>query len=958
MLGNRSVGALRAKISACSFLYWEQLSLCRRIVNVGIMNPATGYDADVHESPKAEGASDCVDRHSALDAGGQEEPGTKINRSLVPLHALESDLKPFDNASGPTGIADGERASAGSAKPKAKLRSCANPLYPLLLEIARAKNKDLELLFTILWSINAPPSLRALPRIARHLRRSLLILQLKYEVNLASAGLGEWPEMLKWLASDPEVNHLCYGKKRQFTSVHYHCATTHSFYAFLWELVGRGLACVRAYLALLYIDQAAKRVCRENYESHLREGSEVALRGHNPYEASHAAHILLKSENARLLLSRVADTSSFDELYEEVNAIDAKQNETAILLHLPALKGYLTRLRNDVPTDRITSITSRQRPSSSTRPRAPRGTQNQSKTDVHTVETAHGKVGIRRRTPPVDERTRSRLRETDGTPDEVSRGEAVWIATSPEANVDPAVHAAIFRQAARAMHKPTELMLGHQRHLSTDELTLLLRQSREAALRFAGSSGNASEPQRKLAMLATALCSLFTWTDIDDAAETLVFGQGTPNTHSRHAIFVAEDPADDYFRIEALVPEYTTVGKFDVSLFRNMADYVILPLPPIVGLVIRALFRAELSGGVDAPLGLMRNTAGLERSIERILKEIEPTGRLTLSRIRESLFSRVVSATRGDVALSSLILARKHYSVDAELYYLAYGTREIAKVYLEAVQKIHTAAFTSSEWTPPAVDIDRLVPDADLGCRYYPLAAELGDSIAEIRERAVDAWRKMRKRRNFDALDQAFVKLHNDLTLYICLRFAYSTGVRAITSPLPNFDEIIVLELADGHCVGVLDWSDKDDQAHYHKRELFLDQDELEDLKNYAGYLKNVRKAIPGPKSTKSASCFYIVSGKRKLVTPTSTAKLFGDAYPYPPNTHRRVLSRSLRLAGMSPEIIRAGILGHWSTDREPWSSLSGLSLPMIRDAILRYVPPLVKQLGFTESLEKVVLHG
>lgn len=922
------------------------------------MKSAICCDADVHENPKAEGASDCVDQRSVLDVAGQIEPGTTIDRPLVPPQASESNSKPLENVSGPTGVADGETASVGSARPKAKLRSCANPLYPLLLEIARDKKKDLELLFTILWSTNAPPSLRALPRVARNLRRSLLILELKYGIDLAAAGLAKWPDMLKWLAFDPDVRHLCYGKKRQFTSVLYHCATTHSFYSFLWELVGTGLACVRAYLALLYIDQAAKRVPRENYEFHLREGSEVALRGHNPYEASHAVHSLLESQNARLLFSRVADTSSFDDLYKEVNAIDAKQNETTILLHLPALKGYLTRLRNDVPSERITSITSKQRPSSGTRTRAPRGTQNKSKTDVHTVETAHGKVGIRRRTPPVDERTRSRLRERDGTPDEVSRGEAVWIATSPEANVDPAVHAAIFRQAARAMHKPTELMLGHQRHLSTDELTLLLRQSRKAALRFAGSGCNASESQRKLAMLATALCSLFTWTDIDDAAETLVFGQGTPNTHSGHAIFIAEDPADDYFRIEALVPEYTTAGKFDDSLFRHMADYVILPLPPIVGLVIRALFRAELSRTLDQPLRLMRNTPGLERSIERILKEIEPTGRLTLSRIRESLFSRVVSATRGDVALSSLTLARKHYSVDAELYYLAYGTREIAKIYLDVVQKIHTAAFTSSECIPPAVDVDRLVPDADLGCRYYPLTAELGDAIAGIRERAVDAWRKMRKRRNFDALDPAFVKLHNDLTLYTCLRFAYSTGVRAITSPLPSFDEIIMLELADGHCVGVLDWSDKDDQAHYHKRELFLDQDELEDLKNYAGYLKNVRKAIPGPKSTSNASCFYIVSGKRKLVTPTSTARLFGDIYPYPANTHRRVLSRSLRLAGMSPEIIRAGILGHWSTDREPWSALSGLSLPMIRDAILRHVPPLVKQLGFAESLEKVVLHG
>jgi hypothetical protein len=349
----------------------------------------------------------------------------------------------------------------------------------------------------------------------------------------------------------------------------------------------------------------------------------------------------------------------------------------------------------------------------------------------------------------------------------------------------------------------------------------------------------------------------------------------------------------------------------------------------------------------------------MESAIERTLKQVDSTGRLTLSRIRESLFARVVSATRGDVALSSLIFARQHHTVDAELYYLAYGTREIAGIYLDVAQKIHTAAFP--DWIPPAVDIERLVPDADLGCRYYPLIEEFAGRIAEIRKRAVDAWRKLRKRRKFDPLDPEFVKHHNILTFYVCLRFAFATGVRAVTSPLPDFDEIIVLEMADGRCVGVLDWSDKDDREHYHKRELFLDDDEQEDLKIYSKYLKEVRKATPGVKSTSSASCFYIVGGKRKLVSPASTAKIFGSMYPYPPNTHRRVLSRELRLAGisaMSPEIIRAGILGHWSADREPWSALSGLSLPTIRDAILRHVPAIVNRLGFAESLEKAVRHG
>ena len=961
MSGNRNFELLRAKNISRAICVLDALSLSARIVTVGIMSSATGQDAVVHENRAKERERDCVDRCSALDSTGQEEARTTITGASVPVQALGSDSQPLGEKRGPTGSSMSGTGKIESAKPKARLRCCANPLYPALLGIARKQNKDLELLFTILWSINAPPSLRALPRVARNLRRSLLILELRYEIDLAAAGLAEWPEMLKWLASDSDIDQLCYGRKRQFASVLYHCATTHSIYAILWELVGSGLACVRACLALLYIEQAPERVSKEDYERHLREGAGVALRCHNPYEAQHAFHGLLASENVQGLFSSVADTSSLEELQREVLAINVKLNEGAVLLHLPALKGYLTRLASGIPSERITAITSKQRNSSGPKSHQPGSAPTKNKTKIHTVETPRGNVGMTRSTPPMDPEKVRRLLEADTNPSEVRKTEDVWIATPPAPNVDPAVHATVFRAAARAMHKPIELMRSHQRNLSTDEIAILVRHSGEVARMYGLSRAQAPELRRKLLGLAIALCSFFTWSEICDAASVLIFGPDTINGDAPLAIFLAENPSDDHFRARALVPEYTTVGKFDPSIFRPTADYAILPLPPVVSLLIRVLFAKQLQEGFEQPLRLTRNDPGMESAIEQTLKQIDSTGRLTLSRIRESLFSRVVSATKGDLALTSLVFARKHYSVDAEMYYLAYGTREIAKIYLDVANKIHTAAFP--DWTLPAVDIDRLVPDADLGCRYYPLIEELVGRITVIRRRGVDAWRKLRKRRKLDPSDPEFAKLHNDLTLYVCLRFAYSTGVRAITSPLPSFDEIIVLRLDDERCVGVVDWSDKDDRAHYHKRELFLDPDELEDLEDYSEYLTKVRKAIPGPKSTNNASCFYIVNGKRILVSPASTAKLFGNVYPYPPNTHRRVLSRELRLAGMSgmsgmsPEIIRAGILGHWAADREPWSALSGLSLPMIRDAILRYVPPIVTRIGFAESLEKAVRH-
>ncbi len=99
------------------------------------------------------------------------------------------------------------------------------------------------------------------------------------------------------------------------------------------------------------------------------------------------------------------------------------------------------------------------------------------------------------------------------------------------------------------------------------------------------------------------------------------------------------------------------------------------------------------------------------------MKDVDPTGRVSLSRIRESLFFRIVSATGGDIALTSLVFAKAHHTVDAEMFYLSSSARKVAGICLEASQRIHAAALPDLDI--PLVDIERLVPDADLGCRFY-----------------------------------------------------------------------------------------------------------------------------------------------------------------------------------------------------------------------------------------------
>ncbi len=151
-------------------------------------------------------------------------------------------------------------------------------------------------------------------------------------------------------------------------------------------------------------------------------------------------------------------------------------------------------------------------------------------------------------------------------------GDETWIADQAAPNVAPAVHAAVFRTATRAMHRPFELMQFQQGNLSTDEIALLMRRIHEIALKCGSPTGQTPKPRDKVLFLAIALCTLFTWSEVTDAAEAYNFAPLSMNESTPLAIFLASDPAEDHFRIRALVPKYATASKSDPALFRNTAD--------------------------------------------------------------------------------------------------------------------------------------------------------------------------------------------------------------------------------------------------------------------------------------------------------------------------------------------------------------------------------------------------
>jgi hypothetical protein len=857
---------------------------------------------------------------------------------------------------------------SGTNNEKARpLRCCAHPLFDELEKLAEKHPEYRPVLLAMAWRVHMPPSLRALSIVAGNLRRSLILLRDVFAVDLDERGLASWLEPLEWLALDSQVRALtCPLTTRPGNPLHYHCASTHSIYAMFGEEAGQEINLIRSVLILMYINDAESRVPFDEYERHLRNGFVgITLKGHVPDEARRAIHYFASESDTAITI--IPEATSLDELIARISTVVIPDSKDAIR-HWSELRKYVQNMWRGIASDRRTTIFPKLHTS-------PSSAQNRSTTrSRQTSYTVHGPSGAARITRymhPLTDRKRRELAARDIPPDEdTGIGIFFIIKEKIDRNVEKSVRDARFRLERRMLHRPVDLITCYERNLSQDEVGVVFRDARKLVLDYTAQGYHDPNLKRALQVSAGSLISYFTRSEPEEASELIVLSPKCQNADAELAIFLADDSRHDYFRIQAIDYGYRS-DKFDAKSFRVRSDYVYLPLPPIASLVVRALL-ADGNGQLSIlePVRVMRMSGiELEAAIRSKLKKLDPTGRLTPGRLQRSFFASLVAETGGDLAVTSLILAKPHPSVHAELYYLAIGLRSAAELYRRVSRKIHAATFPN--WTPIEAAIEDFVADLDVGCRYYPIFEELREKITTICDLAREAWRRIARIRNINVHDPEFERNHNMVTLALTLTFSYSTGVRAITSPLPFLKDIEEVLDQEGHVkCGIADWTDKDNGSRYHKRELYIVPDTMAMLRAYQKYLDRVCAALRPSKEAGHLPAFFLVKGQAVAISPKSIAEVGGGLYAYPPNSHRRVLIRGLRAgilesrAGIeesrqcSPEIIRAGILGHWTTGQEPWSELSNLPLRAIEDALLLNIPKILEKLGFVSFLKSPEKHN
>lgn len=837
----------------------------------------------------------------------------------------------------PWSPADPASGSAAKALKASVLRCCAHPAYAKLEQLAKGNNIRTGALLDILWRVHAPPSLRALSVVARNLWSSLVMLRSIFGVDLEAFGLDQWLCPLEWLDSDEGVRKLS-GLKENYSGnqLRHHCTTSHSIYAICGDKACYEFDCLRALLILLYVQDAEVRTSLADYELHLRKGADLTVRGHSPYEAWLAMHYLANG-SANQLLDVATGVTALETLVDRI-ADQSIPDALHAIRRWPGLVIFVRHLWDRIPSDRRTLIAPKShRPASLPQPQRRSGSSN-----GHSSHSGPGgSHESKRYIPTLSDRERRRLAESDTSPLEKPGLESLWIIEQPECSTaEPAADLAQYRAQTRAMHRPVDLMPFHERNLSIDEIEPLISRAHRLAENYRSQGHHDPASERELQFLAVLLCSYFTSRDPEEAAAVIVLGPHGRNADAALAILLADESRHDCFRLRSLKIGNQT-DAFDPLHFRRSSDFVWLPLPPVVGFVVRSLVSGDRQS-ITEPVRLCRlNESQMHGATQAYLRHINYSGRLTAGRLQHSFFAAMVAETGGDIALSSLVLAQRHTQVDAEMYYLSAGTRDAAELYRTVADRIHRGCLP--EWRLNEASVEEFIPDLDLGCPY-PRISELRNRIRTVCDLAREAWTAIP--RKTEPSDPAFEDRHNKIILALWFWFAYSTGVRAVRSPLPFQHEIDGFTLDDRTKVWIADWTDKDDGSGYHKRELFWAVQTMDVLQACYRYIDRARGALGYSVKTARMPAFFIRNGKAIAISPKSIATVAGSLYPYPPNIHRKVLCRELRAAGCPSEIIRAGVLGHWSTDQEPWSDLSALPLRSIEQALLHYIPPILHGLG------------
>jgi len=545
-----------------------------------------------------------------------------------------------------------------------------------VLDLAAGEPGKQERLLDLFRCFRVPASGLAVPHWARNMACSA------HCINFDRPDLTGLIKDLDWLASSAEVATLCATPRaRNGNPAVGHCATSAPYFAASCQNHAGPedadqYAKLRGMLVRLLMGKPVTEAERAAYEDCIRLGTPLPPLSESACVASRAIRYLASSDPAPLaILKQLKLDLPPAQFIDSLASVEVPEQPEA-LSRFRALHAHLALLLESAP---------RLKSSRATHP-SPSNGKGHSGGRTHGIRDNSDKTGVRvsRLNPKVDPKTARACSEADASPDEITVDDELFVAEPSNPDEDPVRFELLTRAQLGAINKPIHTMTWHVRVLSDHEIAPLLRAAfRVAVDRRAGLVVDL----RFMTACCLLLVVLFISRSLDEAADVVLYGPGTAKPVAEVAIYMAFDSSEDRIRLETVKPDYSTEEDGTVTNVCHPTGYIWLPLPSLLGYVLRALV---VGTGQSLVLGQPRKlctlTEAQSESVSDALAKLDPSGRLNLSRLRSTLPSRIWERTSGDLMLSSLLLARKHHALSSEFHYDGEQLLRLANLYREVTE--------------------------------------------------------------------------------------------------------------------------------------------------------------------------------------------------------------------------------------------------------------------------------
>jgi hypothetical protein len=513
-------------------------------------------------------------------------------------------------------------------------------------------------------------------------------------------------------------------------------------------------------------------------------------------------------------------------------------------------------------------------------------------------------------------------------------------------------------------------------NLAVNEVASLLLHAR-LTLKLDQPLTQLTEVDLKQAEIVTLLqIMLWTGSTLERAKTLNVVAQGMTATadfsleYSTQAVG-SQSTQNDSWRIIALKPTYLT-DKDDLPRSgRQRLDF--MNLPDAAGaakfvrrlLELRALFAQQTETNSQQPIApdpdidsvyvFPRHVETYRKELRKLLAEIDPSGRITESKIQNFLFQLIVQHSKGNVTDACIISAVHHPLSRVRLFYSTPQIAKLQQTYVTAVSKVinqidrHPASDSVSQLLPVYADKSLYV-----GSRLCPTYDAVKDAITSLKDEINNPFNPVSI--------SAFIRHHNLFTLYAVWHFGFATACRAISTPY-----LYLTEIDQKSGLGCL--ADKDDGSGYKSRLIYLAQPTIEQMQRYESHLATLRAQVPS-NAVMTAPCYFF-QGKDPAVKapidedpafyapievrPKTLQPIMKEFLDYPANFHRRFLRNELLERGCPVEVVDA-FMGHWKAGEEPWAVHSSFSFASYCVELNKYLIPFLKDLGLVPVKSSLLL--